>query len=342
MGTKRRRRSCRPGDGYHRGLGFKGKGKEMKKANLYFFVGVALILPFLSLLAGSPEEGRKLFLTFCSACHGSTGKGDGEASKYLTVKPQDFTDQSIMIKMSDQDIFNFIRGKDDRFHGARFLPGFQLKLTEMQIWDLVSFIRTLHSKPKGNAVSGRKLYLTYCSTCHGRDGKGHGEAAEFLERNPSDHTEDKRMSKKTDEELYNIISQGGEAAHKAKTMPPWTTTLSTQQIWDIVAFIRILHRQYNYTGVASKAAENFTRYCSVCHGQNGKGNGTIAAAFTPRPKNLADPEYAGNRSRMDIYFAIMGGGKAVGKSQYMPPWGEVLSQQEMWDLVSYVQSISKK
>lgn len=313
----------------------------MKKTMVLLPAAMVLILA-VTIIAGNADEGRKLFLTFCSACHGSSGKGDGEASKYLETKPQDFTDQSSMMKLSDQDIYNFIRGKDDRFHGARFLPGFQLKLNETQIWDLVSFIRSLHTKPVGDPIDGRKIYLTYCSTCHGRNGGGNGEAAEFLERQPSDHTDDKRMSKMTDEDLYNIISQGGEAAHKAKSMPPWTTTLSTQQIWDLVAFIRILHRQQQFTGVASNAADNFSRYCSVCHGQIGKGDGTIAAAFNPRPANLADPAYLASHSRLDIYFAIMGGGKAVGKSQYMPPWGEVLTQQEIWDLVSYVQRISKK
>ena len=303
---------------------------------------VILLYPRISSFAGNADEGRKLFLTFCSACHGSDGNGDGEASKYLEIKPQDFTDQSVMMKLSDQDIYNFIQGKEDRFHGASFLPGFQLKLNEMQIWDLVSFIRTLHTKPVGEPIDGRKIYLTYCSTCHGRDGKGDGEAAEFLERRPSDHTQDQRMSKMTDAELYNIISQGGEAAHRAKSMPPWTTTLSTQQIWDLVAFIRVLHRQDKFDGVASNAVKNFSRYCSVCHGQGGEGNGTIAAAFKPRPLNLADGRYVSGHSPLDIYFAVLGGGKAVGKSQYMPPWGEVLSEQEIWDLVDYIESLSKK
>ncbi|MFQ5869398.1 MAG: c-type cytochrome [Candidatus Zixiibacteriota bacterium] len=314
----------------------------MRRADFYLLIVAVVLYPFGPAGAGNPEEGRKLFLTFCSACHGPTGKGDGEASKYLELKPQDFTDQSIMVEISDQGLFNFIRGPNNRFHGARFLPGFQLKLTEVQIWDLVSFIRTLHTKPKGDPINGRKLYLTYCSTCHGREGDGKGEAAEFLERKPTSHTDSQRMSKKTDEELYNIISRGGEAAHKSKTMPPWTTTLSTQQIWDLVAFIRTLHRQSDFVGVAFNAAKNFARYCSVCHGQNGKGNGTIAAALNPRPRDLSDPKYAASHSRLDIYFATMGGGKAVGRSQYMPPWGEVLSEQEIWDLVSYVISLSKK
>jgi mono/diheme cytochrome c family protein len=297
--------------------------------------------PLNKVWAGSPEEGRKLFLAFCSACHGPVGKGDGEASKYLDIKPQDFTDQSVMVKLSDQDIFNFIHGENNRFHGARFLPEFKLQLTEMQIWDLVSFIRTLHTKPAGDPVNGRKMYLIYCSTCHGKDGQGKGEAAEFLERKPTNHSDNDRMTKKTDDELYNVISQGGAAAHRSASMPPWTTTLSPQQIWDIVSFIRLLHRQSKYESVPSNATSNFNKYCSVCHGQNGNGNGAIAAAFTPRPQNLTDLEYLRAHSRLDIYFAIMGGGNAVGKTQYMPPWGEVLSQQEIWDLVGYIENLSK-
>ncbi|PJA29896.1 MAG: hypothetical protein CO189_01055 [candidate division Zixibacteria bacterium CG_4_9_14_3_um_filter_46_8] len=314
----------------------------MKKISFCALVTTLLLCSFWSAKAGNPEEGRKLFLTFCSACHGSDGKGDGEASKYLEIRPQDFTDQKAMVEISDQEIYNFIRGENNTFHGERFLPGFQLNLSDVQIWDLVSFIRSLHMMPAGDAISGRKLYLTYCSSCHGRDGTGTGGAAEFLERTPTDHTDDQRMSKMTDDELYNIIAQGGKAAHKSKSMPPWTTTLSTRQIWDVVAFVRVLHRQFQYVGVASNATGTFAKYCSVCHGQNGKGNGTIAAAFTPRPADLSDRAFAASHSRLDIYFAIYGGGKAVGKSQYMPPWGEVLSDHEIWDLVVFVKSISKK
>lgn len=313
----------------------------MKKIIPGFALILGALIPMQSGSAGNPDEGQRLFLTYCSACHGTTGKGDGEGSKYLETRPQDLTDQSVMTKLSDQDIFNSIRGNKKELHGARFLQGSQLDLTDEQTWDLVSFIKNLYTKSVGDPIEGRKLYLTYCSTCHGRNGEGDGEAAEFLETKPRNHADDKRMSKRTDLELYNTISGGGEAAHMAKSMPPWST-LSAKQVWDLVAFIRILHRQHNLVGVASRAAEDFSHYCSVCHGHEGRGNGAIATAFDPRPKNFADPKYSAAHSRLDIYFAIMGGGEAVGQSQFMPPWAKVLSDQEIWDLVSYIQSIPSK
>src|SRR4030067_161980 len=165
MGIKGRRSRCGGGRGNFQRRHLGKKEDAMSKAVIQLVLSVTFLAitfqPLIEVWAGSPEEGRKLFLAFCSACHGAVGKGDGEASKYLDIKPQDFTDQSVMVKLSDQDIFNFIHGENNRFHGARFLPGFQLQLTEIQIWDLVSFIRTLHTKPKGDPVNGRKLYLLY-------------------------------------------------------------------------------------------------------------------------------------------------------------------------------------
>jgi mono/diheme cytochrome c family protein len=39
-----------------------------------------------------------------------------------------------------------------------------------------------------NQAEGKKIYLTYCSTCHGEQGKGDGMAAASLPAKPSDHT----------------------------------------------------------------------------------------------------------------------------------------------------------
>ena len=41
--------------------------------------------------AQSDTPGRYLYLKYCSACHGSGGKGDGAASGFLRPKPTDLT-----------------------------------------------------------------------------------------------------------------------------------------------------------------------------------------------------------------------------------------------------------
>ena len=38
-------------------------------------------------LTQAAREGQRLFEFYCQNCHGETGKGDGETSKVLTIKP---------------------------------------------------------------------------------------------------------------------------------------------------------------------------------------------------------------------------------------------------------------
>ena len=61
---------------------------------------------------------------------------------------------------------------------------------------------------RGNDANGKKLYLTYCFTCHGKDGKGEGYAAKVQPVRPRDLTSDTYMSTRTDEQLFKAISLG--------------------------------------------------------------------------------------------------------------------------------------
>jgi mono/diheme cytochrome c family protein len=91
-----------------------------------------------------------------------------------------------------------------------------------------------------NATEGKKLYTSYCSTCHGETGKGDGTAAASLPAKPADHTNGAVMNQLSDKFLLEIISKGGGAAGKSTFMPSWGGSLNEKQIRDIVAYIRTL------------------------------------------------------------------------------------------------------
>ena len=91
-----------------------------------------------------------------------------------------------------------------------------------------------------NAAEGKKLYASYCSTCHGETGKGDGTAAASLPAKPADHTNGAVMNQLSDKFLLEIISKGGGAAGKSTFMPSWGGSLNEKQIRDIVAYIRTL------------------------------------------------------------------------------------------------------
>ena len=89
-------------------------------------------------------------------------------------------------------------------------------------------------------AEGRKIYLTYCSGCHGGGGKGNGPAAGSLPVKPANHTDGNVMNQLPDKELMEVISKGGAAVGKAPFMPAWGGQFKEKQIRDIVSYIRSL------------------------------------------------------------------------------------------------------
>jgi mono/diheme cytochrome c family protein len=89
-----------------------------------------------------------------------------------------------------------------------------------------------------NQAEGKKLYLTYCSSCHGDNGKGDGPAAQSLPVKPANHTAGAVMNQLTDKFLMEIISKGGSAVGKSPMMPGWGGQFKENQLRDIMAYVR--------------------------------------------------------------------------------------------------------
>lgn len=93
-------------------------------------------------------------------------------------------------------------------------------------------------------------------------------------------------------------------------------------------------------GDAAAGAQLYATYCASCHGPEGKGDGPVAATLDPRPANHADHVYIGSLSDEHLYDVISKGGAAVGKSALMAPWGGVVNDQGIRDLVAFIRKLS--
>jgi mono/diheme cytochrome c family protein len=80
----------------------------------------------------------------------------------------------------------------------------------------------------------------------------------------------------------------------------------------------------------------FFTYCVTCHGPNADGNGRAARLYDPRPANLRRSDKNQDYMRQ----IVTAGGMAFGRSEFMPPWGEELTDEQIRDVVAYVQSIN--
>ena len=89
----------------------------------------------------------------------------------------------------------------------------------------------------------------------------------------------------------------------------------------------------------------FTKYCHVCHGAEGDGKGfnafNLQNSFGTQPANFTDSTTMAALSEETIITAISKGGKAVGKSQYMPPWGSTLRTEEVENVAAYIKALAR-
>lgn len=92
----------------------------------------------------------------------------------------------------------------------------------------------------GDPQAGAAHYASLCASCHGARGDGQGPAAAGLNPKPARHDDGAVMNDLTNEYLFTIIQEGGPAVGKSPLMAAWGGTLSSEQIWDVVAFVRSL------------------------------------------------------------------------------------------------------
>lgn len=89
-------------------------------------------------------------------------------------------------------------------------------------------------------------------------------------------------------------------------------------------------------GDSAKGKESYNQICAMCHGETGKGDGVAAASLDPKPRDLSSGEYVSTLTDEHIFKVIKEGGESVGKSNLMPAWGAVLSDDKIWDVVAYL------
>jgi cytochrome c oxidase cbb3-type subunit III len=93
-------------------------------------------------------------------------------------------------------------------------------------------------------------------------------------------------------------------------------------------------------GSAENGKALYAQYCTTCHGATGHGDGPLAATLNPKPANHSDRAFMAGLSDEHLYQVISKGGASVGKSPMMAPWGGVINDQGIKDLIAYLRQLS--
>lgn len=219
--------------------------------------------------AAALSAGQSAFLANCAMCHGTWGAGDGPLAAQLEqgakVRPANLTDGARLRSIGRNEVIRVIELGGSHTARSNLMPPWQGRLDHRLIEQIADFVMTLpdlSSKPSpvmteaflaapaGSAPEGRRLFVFYCSMCHGPEGHGDGRLADTLwARNgirPRNLTDSTYFASRTDEELDATVALGGGHVHKSIYMPAWSVTLTTKQIKDLVSYVRAISRTQSH------------------------------------------------------------------------------------------------
>jgi len=100
------------------------------------------------------------------------------------------------------------------------------------------------SQSKETVARGKKLFMSYCASCHGVDGAGTGAVAPSLKKQPPDlrHIQTKQGRFLSEEIAKKIAGDLSPQVHGRGEMPVWGLILSSSDISHLVKFLESVQR----------------------------------------------------------------------------------------------------
>lgn len=81
----------------------------------------------------------------------------------------------------------------------------------------------------------------------------------------------------------------------------------------------------------ARGSNSYQLLCTSCHGAEGLGDGPAAKGLDPKPTNLK--AMSGGHEDGDFAWKIANGRGA------MPAWKGILSEDQIWDMVNFIQNL---
>ena len=193
-----------------------------------------------------------------------------------------------------------------------------------------------------DAYEGRRLYVSYCQLCHGTDGRGDGPLAKAMKISPADLNTTVRS--RSDTILTKIITGKGRQTITGRdrhnllsdAMPEWSDVFNESQVNALIAYLRFLGRsKHELIGDPELGMQLYQKYCHVCHGVEGDGDGIMTNLMGIMPMDHTNPNETNSLSNKEIMNSILDG-----KERYMPAWRGILTQNDVEALVSYIRLLS--
>ena len=213
----------------------------------------------------------------------------------------------------------------------------------------------------GDVKAGAVAYKRFCVGCHGPNGDGRGENAQWIDPRPRDFTEANFKCRSTptgtlptDNDIYQSVTRGLVTTN----MPSWRP-LSDVTRMNLVAYIKTFSPRWRTqsagTPIAIPAETPLTTQslahgrqlfqkmeCWKCHGPAGRGDGPAAMTLTDskdqpiHPHNFTEgTRFKCGTTNQDLYRIFMTGVDGTP----MPSFADQLQPADAWDLVHYLRTL---
>ena len=227
--------------------------------------------------------GKQVYNKRCAFCHGDEGRGDGGAAPYLDPRPRDFTKGLFKFRSTftgelptDEDLFRTVsRGVPGTAMPAWGEPPFTL--SEKERWQVIYYVKELSTEDfadpdfnpydymialppvppytQARVDSGYVLYSDEkkgaCVKCHGNSGRGDGAQAGTQKDDWGDEILPGDLSKPWNykngsslAEMFRTFSTGINGS----PMPGYAESLSEEQRWNLVCYVKSLHVERSEEG----------------------------------------------------------------------------------------------
>lgn len=219
------------------------------------------------------------------------------------------------------------------------------------------------SRLSDEARRGKLVYERYCLSCHGVDGDGQGEFAEWISPKPRDFRQGTFKwrstpsgSLPTDADLERTLERGLYGTH----MPAWNE-LHPSERKEVIAYIKTFSSRWagekpesslvippeppNDSASVERGRELYASTgCDRCHGERGQGDGPSARGlkddwgFPIVPYNLTAGRIKCGQTASDIYRVLFTG---LGGTP-MPSFEQSLTPDQVWDIAHFVLSLGPR
>ena len=199
---------------------------------------------------------------------------------------------------------------------------------------------------EASARQGRRIFQSFCVSCHGIDGKGQTDMAANLRVPLPDFSGGEWKYGGTDGEIFSLIRRG-----TPNGMDAYAERVTEQRTWHLVNYIRTFEPKSEIQLEIEEVPDNpieytiesikrgrilYDNHCALCHAVDGSGFTDYVEFLPVPPADLTTGVFRYGSRDGDLFKLIRDGSE-----NGMEAFNDKLSDDDMWHTVNYIRRFSR-